>query len=413
MLVLMVAGWMFCGVLYGASASKKTLVVPKVTYRQSYLTVRKDSSFWRETYKNFADHLYLSLKLVKTFDYVNEVVLEPAIRSPKNNPGGDTEVVIDQGYVDSYLGRFRLTAGKKAEFSGSGFFVNPSDLLNEDRGLFDTLYNREGKTFSRIGWNYGLYSFSIGYLPQASGTAQDGKLWLQAGGEIADIDTRLQYTYNREDLSTVGLSASRFFGDHFETHVDSRWQQQQRAHASQESRIIFHCDDLQNSGVAEERFTTEGDELECLIPQVKDEDYSMFTVLGFRFVLTPKRTIITEAIQNQGGLSPEELKMYGRFVRKRRESGGRDPDQPNRIEGKQYWFVAYQDEDSIRNTTLALSGLQNQEDGSVFLNAETRYALNPLASVSVIYSAFIGNENSEFGDHPFEGATFLTVQGRF
>jgi len=407
------AGWAFSGVTHAASSSKKTLIVPEVTYRQSYLTVRKDSSFWHENYKNYADHLYLSLKLVKTFEYVNEVVLEPAVRSPKNNPGGDSEVVIDQGYMDSYLGRFRITAGKKAEFSGSGFFVNPSDLLNEDRGLFDTMYNREGKTFSRIGWNYELYNFSVGYIPRANGAAQEGKLWVQAGGEVADIDTKLQYTYNKQSLSTVGLSASRFFGDRFETHVDSRWQQQQRSHSEQESRIIFNCDALQTSGINDDKFDSENDKLVCLVPQVKDEDYSMFTVLGFRFVLTPKRTIIAEAIQNQGGLGPDEVQMYGRFVRKRRESGGGNPDQPNRIEGKQYWFLAYQDEDSIQDTTLALSGLQNQEDGSFFINAETKYAINPLASASVIYSGFVGKQDTEFGDHPFEGATFLTFQGRF
>jgi hypothetical protein len=400
----------------GASKKKRTQVVPEITYRQAYIEERPESSLRRTTQKNYVDQLYLSLKLVKTFDYVNEVVLEPAVRSPRTDPGAPAEVVVDQGYVSAQVAKFDFTAGRKAEYEGTGYFVNPSDLLNEDKDLFDPLYQRRGQFFTRARWNFHeSWNASLGIIPQTRQAARYAKAWFQTGGEIAETDIRMQYTYNFRELSTFGLSASRFFGDWFELHLDSRYQQRQRGSAQEPERIVFDCESVEatrriNSAIIDSKPDYE---LECLEPTTGVNDGSFYTVLGSRFVLSPKRTIIAEAIQNQGGVTADESEMYYKYVQTERDGSSIEPLPQTRIIGRQYWFAAYQDEETLPRTLFNLAYLYRQDDQSSFLNTELRYTFNPIANVSIVNSQFLGSRYSEFGEAPAEQVTYLIVRGRF
>lgn len=401
---------------YASAKMKKTRVAPEITYRQAYLDEREDSAQRRTTQKNYVDQIYLSLKLIKTFDFVNEVVLEPAVRTPRTDPGASPELEIDQAYIGAQVGSFDFTAGRKSEYEGTGYFSNPSDLLNEEKDLFDPLYQRRGQTFTRVRWRLlDSWSSAVGYIPQTRQNARFGRAWVQSGGIIAETDFRLQYTYNFRDLSTIGLAASRFFGDWFELHIDSRYQQRQRDSARQPERIVFDC-----SAVAATRsinsviVDTHSDyEIDCLEPTKEATDPSFYTVIGSRFVFTPRRTLILEAIQNQGGVTSEEMEMYFKYIRTERDGSGIEPEPQTRILGRQYLFAAYQDEDTLSRTLFNLSYLFNQEDGSSFLNAEVRYTFNPIANVSVVNSQFLGDKHTEFGESPASQVTYLIVRGRF
>jgi hypothetical protein len=388
----------------------KTLVKPELTYRQAYLVPRKDAAFYRESYTDYADQIYLSLKLIKTYKLVNEIVIQPAVRTVRNKPK-EIETVIDQAYARAVEGAWHFTAGKINESYGSGFFVSPSDLLNEDRDLYDPLYQQEGKALTRIGWKTGLWNIALGYIPKQHKSAEDGRSWVLIEGDVAETDLMLQYTYSAKSLSTAGVAASRFFGEHFELHVDSRYQQRQRNTEEQPERVVFDCNAVDS--IDETARTIPGKELYCLNPTVDDKAASFYSVVGSRLVFTPKRTLILEGIQNQSGLARDEAEMYFNYVAIDRDVRNTETDPPTRILGRQYGFFAYQDEDSIADTMFNLSLLYNLNDQSFFANTELKYTINPMMNVSLVHMLLDGSEGSEYGETPYSQSTYVFVRANF
>lgn len=360
-------------------------IEPELTYREAYLDMREGSAFHKEEHQDFVDQLYLNLRFRRDRDLRNEVVLEPTIRTPRGNPKG-LETVIEQAYVDFQLGRlFHATAGRKAEYDGSGFVTNPSDLLNEDRDQFDPLAQKQGKNFTRIGLRKGDFSLSVGYIPQAGQRARTGKLWIQSSAEVGNFDLHLQETIQETDKSTTGFSVSRFFGDVMELHYDGRYQSRQRAAEVQPERkfSVFEA-----------------------------EESSFYHLMGTRLVLTSKRTLILEGIQNQSGLEPIEMEAYHRDLESQSEDSNK-PNPPTRLIGRNYGFLAYQDEESISKTMIGFSGLLNAADRSVFGTLTGRYSLSPITSVELSPTFFRGRKYSEFGELPFATAIHLIFRGRF
>ena len=405
--------------------TEKTLVVPELSVRSGILEKRNESVYHRDTHTDNATHFYLSLKLVRTSDYVNEVVLEPAFRSLKRNPE-KKEFVLDQGYIASGLGSLDLTVGKKTEFSGSGFFVNPSDLLNEDKDIYDPLYQRQGKVFGRLRWRAGDFSIASGYIPEENQAASRGKIWGQMGADVWETDIRLQYIYKEnsskngehDDLSTFGLSAARFFGDHFELHYDGRFQSRQRNIADQEERKIFDCDQVDKVMGPNACLFRESPADTAALPY-ENTDSSLFHVLGSRFVFSGKRSMVLEGIQNQSGLQKDEVEHFLLYKKAELddetasgdESTTQDP--IDRIIGRRYVFWGYQDEDTFRKTAFNFGSLHSLTDGSTYLVGEWRYTLSAITNVSFSPNFYLGDELTEFGEQPFSSQLFFIFRGRF
>jgi len=368
--------------------SQSRKIEPELTYRTAAFTRRFRSVYFKPgTDSDYVDQLYLTFTMSRQYDYRHDVVIEPSVRTHRQRPKQALETVIEQGYVriqasDTVV----VTAGKKTEYDGSGFMVNPSDLLNETKDLFDTLYQREGKFFTRVVKRFGNHSLGVGYIPARGKELSYGRAWVTASSDLFDTDIRLQFTNQRRELNTVGASAARFFGDHVELHFDGRYQQRQRH---------------------------EGDELAPDSPEANSsygfEDASGYYLAGSRLVLTPRRTIVLEGIQNQSGLLPSDFENFYNEKRKKDDPG--DPE--SRLIGRHYGFISYQDDDSIKAVHLGLSHLVNINDQSSFSVAQARYYLSPITSVEWTYTAFTGNVNTEFGEMPFAGTAYLIFRGRF
>ena len=389
---LIILGFFGSSIAYSEDTSPKvsesTKIEPEITYRSAFMTRRFRSAFFSDKKDtNYVDQLYLTFLFARQYDYRHDVVIEPSIRTPRNRPNSPLELLIEQGYVRLQVGKdTQITTGKKTEYEGSGFMVSPSDLLNEKKDIFDSQYQREGKFFTKIVQRFGSHSLGLGYRPARGKDNSFGKLWLQGATDLADIDMRFQFTNQRRELNTFGLSLARFFGDTIEFHFDGRYQQRQR-----------HIDDNPALDSPEANSS------------YKFEDASGYYLGGSRIVVTPRRSVIIEGIQNQSGLLPDDFKAYYTEVRRKDE-----PDDPEtRLIGRHYAFVSYQDDDSVQGLHIGLSYLTNLNDKSTFFTGQLRRYLSPITSVELAQTTFTGSVNTEFGEMPFGSTSYLVFKGRF
>lgn len=380
------------------SISETTKFEPELIYRAASLVPVKESVYHDPKHVDFVDQIYIILHLTRTYNYVHEVVIEPAFRTLRNNPASwDKDHVVEQAYVESAIKPWlSLTAGKKAEFEGSGFFVNPSDLLNENKDVFDPLYQKEGVVFGRLTVRSGDFSLGLGYIPERGVAAKKGRAWMKASGQVAEIDIKLQATSQESEKATVGLSAQRFFGGAFELHTDSRYQSRQR---DQKDGNVGPMAYSAYSGID--------------VKDNKDDDASGYYLAGTRYVFSHQRTFIAEYIQNQSGLLPDDFLRYFDQLRQDTIETKRVIDPPTKILGRHYGFVGYQDDALIKGVHLSINALQNTDDNSNFVAMIARYHLSPITSIELAPTIFKGGKNTEFGEMPFASATYLVFKGRF
>lgn len=375
--------------------AESTKIEPYLTYRTGSLKPVEESVYHKKEHGDFADQIYLTLRFARTYDYVHEVVIEPSLRTIRNNPGSWDDPVVEQAYIESQaVSHVSLTAGKKAEFEGSGFIVNPSDLLNEKKDVFDPLYQKEGVVFTRVRYRADDWGVGVGFIPKRGQAAKEGKAWLTASADVLETDLRLQATANAAEKTTVGLSAARFFGGSFELHADGRHQTRQFD--------PDEFDELKYSAYTGENLETRS-----------DDSPSGNYLGGTRFIFTPRRTFVAEYITNQSGLLPEDFERRFAELREDKEKFDKVKEPPTRLLGRHYAFASYQDDDTLPATHLALSWLMNTDDKSVFATASVRYALSPITSVELAPTLFRGGTDTEFGEMPFAQATYLVFRGRF
>lgn len=376
-----------------------TKIEPELIYRMARLVPNDESVYKKSAAKtsNFTDQIYMTLRFSRTYDYVHEVVIEPTLRTDREAPSSwDTKNFADQAYIESAIRPWlTLTAGKKTEFSGFGFFVNPSDLLNENKENFDSLYQREGVVFGRLKARFGDFSLGLGFIPDRGGSSEDGRGWMTFGGQVAEVDLSLAATHQQSEKTTVGFSAQRFFGSSFELHTDSRYQARQRN---------------QSAGNTEPHSAYAGDDTET----TADDDPSLYSLNGTRYVITHQRTVVLEYIVNQSGMLPEEFKQYHDMLRQRKEDSANNvKPAPKQILGRHYAFLGYSDEGVAKGLKLSVNALQNTDDQSTFVTLSARYHLSPITSVEIAPTFFSGGTDSEFGEMPYGTVSYLTFRGRF
>lgn len=376
-----------------------TKIEPELIYRMAKLVPQKESVYKKDDSLtgDFFDQIYMTLRFSRTYDYVHEVVLEPTIRTTREKPSSwDTSNFADQAYLESAVNSWlTLTVGKKTEFSGFGFFVNPSDLLNEHKENFDSLYQREGVVFGRLRARFGDFSLGLGFIPERGAPSSEGRGWVTLAGQVAEVDMSLAATHHQSEKTTVGFSAQRFFGSSFELHTDSRYQAKQR---------------YQTSGNTEPQSAYAGPNTEINA----DDDPSAYFLNGTRYVITHQRSAVFEYIVNQSGLLPEEFVVYHDDLRRKKEESKTNvKEPPKQILGRHYVFVGYSDEGLAKGMKLSLNALQNTDDKSTFVSLSARYHLSPITSVELAPTFFQGERDSEFGEMPFAAVTYLTFRGRF
>jgi hypothetical protein len=376
-----------------APAVEKTVIEPSVLYRMGALKPVKESVYHKEDHGDFADQLYLTLKYSKTYNYVHRVHLEPSFRTIRNNPATWEDYIVEQAFVETEIFTpLLITAGKKTEYEGSGFIVSPSDLLNENKDIFDPVYQSEGVEFTRFKLRTSHFNLGVGLIPRRGRPSTEGKFWAQFSTDLLETDIRLQHTSHQTEKSTTGLSMQRFFGGSLELHFDGRYQARQRS-----------PDTPGNAYVRSSTYTGTDKE------NPKDDFASSYYLGGTRLIFTPRRTLVMEYISNQSGLLPEEFKNYYDGLR----SATTVKDPPTKLLGRHYGFVSFQDDDSLKSTHLALNVLVNTDDQSSFVSSAIRYYITPITSIEFAPTIFKGERNTEFGEMPFAHAIYLVLRGRF
>lgn len=380
-----------------APSTEVTKIEPELTYRIAALSTRERSVYHKDTDLDQTDQIYAIARFSKMLDYQHEVVLVPRFRTDRENPVKYDQDFIEQAYIESAISsRFSLTAGKKAEMEGSGFIVNPSDLLNEAQEVFDPMYQQDGKVFVRFRYRLDDLSLGIGYIPKRGRAFDEGKGWLQLSKELFDTDVRLQATASATEKTTTGLSIQRFLGAAFEVHYDGRYQTRQR---NQEVNFLGPDQYTVYAGKNKESYS--------------DDEPSAYNLIGSRFVFTPKRTLIFEYIQNEAGLEAADFHTFHKDLRDRKAKSDTVSDAPKTLLGRHYYFSTIQDEESVKALKLAVFYLYNTDDHSAFSSVSLKYSLSALTSVEAVPTFFSGKVDTEFGEMPFSQATYLVFRGRF
>ncbi len=375
-----------------AKKSSKISFKPAVIYRSSFLTLRKESSFNQELKgrRTYADQIYLSLKVSRQYKFINKIVFEPSFSTERTNPN-TTINRIDQGYIETYFGKkFKFVAGKRADYSGNGFFVNPSDLINENKSLYDDLKLREGKFMLRLNYLHGDWNLGLGFLPLLANDLEDAKGYAEVRTNLWDTEMGLAYSFNRKYESTVGFSVSRFFWDLFDIHIDGRYETKS------------HLDNIS----ANARITSVSNR-PAGVEAKSEDDGSLYFAGGTRFIFSPKRTLVVEYILNQAGLNQAEAAFYLENL----INPGEDPE--DFLIGRSYAALSYQDEDTLNKWTLGAGVIHNLEDQSTLASFSSEYSATPHIKISVAPSFYIGDRFSEFGELPFKTAVFATFKGSF
>ena len=363
-------------------------------YRASGLAPRKDSVYHKNEHSDFADQIYATLRFTHMTDHIPDIVIEPAFRTIRNNPGKWDDLVIHQAYMESRLTKnWTFTTGKKVEYRGSGFLVNPSDLLNEHKDLFDPLYQQEGVVFSRVSLQLGDSKIGLGVIPLRGQSMKKGKGWFTLDTIVWDAEVLGQMTIQESDKISSGLSVQRFLGDYFEMHFDGRYQARQRS--------VAEFDWVKYSDYAGDRLDTQS-----------DDHSSFYSVIGSRFVLTPRRSFTAEYINNQSGLTPGNFaRRFEDFAEETRDSGKvREP--PTQYTGRRYGFLAIQDGDLLPSTHLSASIVANIDDRSTYLSLTAKRPLSKTIHLELTPMFFKGGSRSEFGEMPFGTVFYLTLRGK-
>lgn len=372
---------------------------PNLIYRTvSILAQNKNSVFHTgSTAHDYLDQLYARVKMEKSFNFNHEVIIEPTIRTSRDEPN-KMEFLFEQAYVYTELvPNLFLTGGKNTEYDGSGFFVNPSDLLNEDKDLFDVQYQYEGKVFSRFTYQKNGRSLAVGYIPQRGREASRGQIWTKATAEVGEVDLRFQHTYNKVALNTFGLSLSRFFGERMELHWDGRYQQRQH------EDIVVGCGTRACS-------TSYG-----------AKDASGYYLAGTRYVVASRRTLILEGIQNQSGLDNQEMggepidaetPTYYSYNKQRQASRSTQSPRATVI-GRRYVFAGIKDEGTFETVRLGLYALVNVNDASTYGQASVLYNISPLTSIELQPIWFAGRPRTEFGERATTRIVAINLRGKF
>jgi hypothetical protein len=380
-----------------APAVEKTVIEPNVLYRMGALKPIKESVYHKEDHGDFADQLYLTLKYSKTYNYIHRVHLEPSFRTIRNNPASWEDYVIEQAFIETEIFTpLLVTAGKKTEYEGSGFIVSPSDLLNENKDIYDPVYQSEGVEFTRFKLRLSTFTLGVGLIPRRGRPSNEGKFWSQFSTDLLETDIRIQHTSHQTEKSTTGLSMQRFFGGSFEMHFDGRYQTRQRS-----------PDTPGNAYVRSSTYTGADKE------NPKDDLASGYYLGGTRLIFTPRRTLVMEYISNQSGLLPDEFEVYYADLRADTDRTSNVKDPPTKLLGRHYGFVSYQDDDSIKSTHLAVNFLVNTDDQSSFVSSAVRHYITPITSIELAPTIFKGEPNTEFGEMPFAHAVYLVLRGRF
>ena len=384
--VLLIAMVILCSFAQSSLSFGKddATVSANLAYRLAALKPDRQSPYDKESHQDFADQLYAIVKFSKTYKYIHHLVVEPAFRTIRNKPTRwDKDHLIEQAYLTSALSpHWQITAGKKTEYSGSGFTVNPSDLLHEAKDIFDPLNQREGERLVRLRYQSVHGSIGLGFLPNPGASAAEGRVWLQASGEPYSIDARLQITFQEADKFSVGLSAAKIVSQYVELHWDGRWQSRQRDPNTAQRDYLNYSSYRQTTA-------------------------SGYYLVGSRLIFTPRRSLIIEGIQQQNGLLPVEMEAFLGDLNDRKLAGQNVGDPPGRLIGRHYGFVRFQDDESWDSSQLGISWLRNFRDHSSFLSLSARYYISPLTSVELAPTVFIGGPRSEFGSQPFDHGSYL------
>lgn len=368
-----------------AEESPSELIIrPSFHYRLIGLTTNNESVFHKDEHQDNNQQVVLTAMVKGKSGYQHEYVLEPSIRTKRSRfDENQLETRFEQGYVNTKLAnRLYVQAGKKEEYEGPGVLVNPSDLLNEDRKLFDSLYYRQGKMLARVQTSIGSnQTLSVTALPKKGQGSKEAAGLFRYNVMAGSTNATVKYKYSRDVKSTWALSGSQFLGEFLEVHAEGRYQSKQRS-----------ADDFRERAFSDWR----------------QDDPSLAGLGGVRLIFAPQRSFVGEYIANQSGLTKDE---YVNFLTSLKTGGELDREPDDRLLSRQYALAAYYDEKLIPNSTFEIAFVRCLLDGSSFSSAKIQWHVSEVTAIELNGILYRGAELTEFGEMPFRNIGYLSFIG--
>jgi len=391
-----------------SSSEDSSEIKPYLTYRYTVLQPREESVYKKKLHKDNVDQVYATFRFDRQVNYVNQVVLEPTMRTIRDNPR-QYQWLFEQAFIDTKISKkLFVTGGKKSEFSGSGFFAQPSNLYQEFKDMFDPLYQNEGIVFSRLQFRGENTSFGIGLLPETGKDRKNGNAMAGITTELLQAEVDLQFKYNFErERSVTGLSVARFFGEIVEIHFDGSYRNFQKNSNAFIPVTDFDLDGADYSG---------GHYLWRDYSAVEEMDASGFYLMGTRLVLSPRRTLLAEYITQQNGLLPEEFeRLFGDLKAEQEKSDTNEAVAkiPRNLRGRHYAALSFQDDDTFDGVHVGVSYVSNLDDKSGYGGMSVKKFFSKATSFEFSPTIFVGKSFTEFGEMPFAVGYNLLLRGRF
>ncbi len=360
-------------------------VDPSMYYRHLHLLPKKQSVFHKEEHQDSNQHLVgnLKIKAIESFDQF--YLIEAGLRTKRSRFDDQLlEVRLEQAYLQSRIDdTHTFTAGKFEATEGPGAMVNPSDILNEDRRLYDSLYYRYGKIQMKWAAQMGNSNWSLTLLPRKGQEFQDGDALLRWAGQIGNAELSLKAKYSERDQLTQSAYASGFLTDSVGVYGEARYQARQRD-VSEQREISFSDFDARSASGA--------------------------GLIGLRYVVSAQRSLVGEYFYNQSGLSEQGFGDFFKFVSESRDA---DRETDDRLLGQQYAIFGYFDEKLFRQSALEMSSIYNVQDQSAFISLKLQRHFSRLTSIELNQLLYQGNQHTEFGEMPFSAITSIGFVGNF
>ena len=210
---------------------------------------------------------------------------------------------------------FFIDAGKQVTTTGSGYFLNPSDLWSRARERAPFLQDRdlppEGKVMLKGEYLFPSLTLEVGWAPRLAWAEDDDVIlrrcfgnpqrsspaWVKVSGGFSGVDGSCLLSCDRQ--WKAGLNLARVFGDNLEVHCEMGWEEWEKAQADKLNHLF-----LALAGNADESGRHESGNAHAI--KATTEKGFLKALAGANYTFAGGANLIIEYLFNGSGLTRKE-----------------------------------------------------------------------------------------------------------